>query len=237
MVNARGFTLVELLVALFIAALISIALSVVFRMGMGFVSRSRSYYSGLQESLAVVAYLRRSVSHIALDKVSGSDSLVLLQSSGKADGSGSGYVCRAVDDEHWVLESFTLKGKPSKDQNSATGQATSSAPNLQGQAQAPGVDAAKPTDQPVMPNDEQLNAAKRHLLLDGLTTCGFEYLMGKKVAANGLSVNASNTNQNTPPPSAFEWHGQRDKGELAAIRISLATADAALPPIVLAPVK
>jgi len=244
MVNARGFTLIEMMIALFIAALISIALSVVFRLGMNFLTRSRGYYSNLQESLAVVGYLRRSVSHIALDKVVGDDGIVLLLPGSKPDGSGSGFRCRASNDARWALESITVQSKNAKDAAAKAAPALPAAPGTQ--APVTSTDSAKPVEQAVLPTAEQLQQAQSHVLLDGLETCTFEYLLGKPDPANTAQAQAqsgtnapadANAAANSAAPTTYVWLGARAKGQLAAIRVSLATADAALPPIVLAPVK
>jgi prepilin-type N-terminal cleavage/methylation domain-containing protein len=235
MVNAKGFTLIEMMIALFIAALISIALSVVFRLGMNFLARSRSYYSNLQESLAVVGYLRRSVSHAALEKVLGDGAIVLLQAGSKPDGSGSGLVCRDSGDAHWSLASFTVQAKDSKDSTANAPQALPVAPGAQTQA-IPDGQQGTTAEQAVLPTAEQLQQAQTHILLTGLDTCSFEYLLSKADPA-GQPLPASSASVNAAPPSSYAWLDARTKGKLAAIRISLATADAAFPPIVLAPVK
>lgn len=74
----RGFTLLEVLIALSLAAVISVALAMAMRLGLRFMERSHAFYEDLQDTQIVIGLLTRELAKSTGSKIDGDSSNVLL---------------------------------------------------------------------------------------------------------------------------------------------------------------
>jgi prepilin-type N-terminal cleavage/methylation domain-containing protein len=206
MARQAGFTLIELLIALALSALISLALVVAFRLGVQFLERGRGFYGDLQETLAILSHVRRTVEATPRLNIHGDAELLTLAKQ------GGGLRCHAQDDGTIALESWALVAK-----------------------QPPPVMIARPVaqaDEPITPpNPDDITATP---LLDKLSQCQFDYLVGQ-AAAGPTTAPPPAGKAAEAVPSSYSWQADYRKGTLAAIRLTLATTSLALPPVVLMP--
>lgn len=224
MAFARGFTLIELLIALMLAAAISIALVVAFRLGVGYLEQGRGYYSELQETLAVIGHLRRTVAKSPAGKLGGDDHTLRLSSGSQ------GFVCTEDDAGQWQLQTGNLPPDPkAKDAPQAA-----TRPNAQPTA---------PTDAQTAPDKDKTPEKPLDTLLDSLDACRFEFLVAKQQAAAGLSdikPTATPGKRADAPPAddpnaSYAWQPALEQARAVAVRITLTTHHIAFPPIVLKP--
>ncbi|WP_374354687.1 prepilin-type N-terminal cleavage/methylation domain-containing protein [Chitinimonas sp.] len=232
----HGFTLVELLIAMVLAATISLVLVVAFRLGVQFLERGRGFYGDVQENFAVVSLMRRTVAALPQAALVGDERQLLVA------GSKKGMRCSETE-QGWTLESFA----PAKNAPPA---AASAAP------------AGQRADGDKAPASEPEETT---LLLSNLKECAFSYLLaqqdtpkdpakpgGPQAAGSAPQPGPTPVNPAVPGPgqtpggkdggaapqaSRYAWEEAREagKGRLAAVRFTLASQHLALPPVVLRP--
>ncbi len=221
--HERGFTLMELMIALVLATAISAALVVAFRLGLQYVEKGQRFYTSLQESLAVVQLLRRELTPSSIGLLQGDETSVHLSTGSAVLGNGR----KGAADI--LLRCVSAEGD------------TGPLQLEQVPMQAPEKPAAgKPPSTP-LPDEE-----KKTVLLDALQSCEFAYLVGDtpKQAVSPAAEPASANDKTTGQPTATEkkpeeqsktasWQSAWDQpGRPLALRIHIATREQALPPVV-----
>lgn len=183
---SAGFTLLELIIALTLAAAISIALVVAFRLGINYVDRGQSFYGSLQDMLSVTRLLRQELEPGKVSDFSGDAQSVTFVSRQGVEGGGfadrpAEIVLRCVEEDPnasqltYRLEQSWQSPRPRKaDAGKAAASTGGEKPaEAEGPAKAEGFDSGDEEDAAAaLAEPEQVE-----VLMRGLRQCDFSYLV------------------------------------------------------------
>ncbi|WP_331488585.1 prepilin-type N-terminal cleavage/methylation domain-containing protein [Parachitinimonas caeni] len=231
-----GFTLMELLIAITLAAAVSAGVVAAFRMGIQFLERGQATFRQQQQALAIVHLLRHQFDPASISKLEtgslrfGATSKTPAQSLAMEGAALIQLDCH--EDEasgEWTLSQTT--SVPSSGKSEAE-------PRLESELKQAKEEAVA----------EQEDEASTETLLEGLRVCNFSYLV-KDAPAKPDPSRVGATPAVTPPALnetgkgekvlvKTKWVDEPGEGEVpVAMRLRLAASEHELPPLIFSLVK
>ncbi|MFC4161833.1 PulJ/GspJ family protein [Chitinimonas lacunae] len=215
---SAGFTLLELIIALTLAAAISVALVVAFRLGIRYVDRGQAFYASLQDMLAVTRLLRVELEPGKISDFSGDALSVTFVSRHGVEAGGfadrpAEIVLRCVEEDTgaesptYRLEQSWQSPRPSR------GDAEKAAASTGGQA--PGELEGPKKEEDVEAEPAVIEPEQLEVLMRGLRQCDFSYLTVEEPepAKNGGQTPSPAAAMAPPAPQPVESLAPTGKAE------------------------